>query len=89
MADENFRLNPSQAMGLTLVDLQLQQLGAASAIIGSPNINLPELQKVIAAAIEQLNAAKMTWLRSTQTAVQLIPDAANVLERIKANGRHP
>ena len=87
MADENFRLNPSQAMGLTLVDLQLQQLGAAAAIIGSPNINLPELRTVVATAIEQLNVAKMAWLRSTQSVVQLVPDES--LERIKANGFHP
>lgn len=82
-----FRLNGSQMLALTLIELQLAQLvAAANAIVARAEQR--QAADMLMECVTSLEAAKLKWLQATQTSV-LLADPREMAERIKANGFAP
>lgn len=79
-----FRLNGQQILALHLIEMAQTTMGAAADRCASAEQTEP--QNMLIEAIRVLDSAKLSWLRSTQNAVQLVPDLTGLPARIKANG---
>lgn len=83
-----FRLTGAQMLALTVIEIQQAQLTiAANSIVGRCESEKAAAQ-VPDDAARTIEAAKLKWLRSTQNAIQLVPDLAGLPDRVKANGSH-
>jgi hypothetical protein len=75
MANDAFQLTAEQALAVSLLNVQANQMLAAAHELKQPHINQPEAAAVLERTVAHLNARREDWLRETQRVVKLASPA--------------
>jgi hypothetical protein len=80
---QELNLTADQRTALCIIEMAQQNMLTAANMCAGPLVNMKPAGAILAEACKALDAAKMSWIQTTQQAVQLVSVIPSKLELAK------